>query len=48
MYVLGNRQQFERWVEEGERFRELTKPQKVQQEKLTDHRWFKLEDNDSG
>ncbi|CAG8561905.1 6480_t:CDS:2, partial [Paraglomus occultum] len=46
MYVLGNRQQFEQWVEEGKKFRELTKPQEVQ-EKLTDHSWFRLEDNDS-
>ncbi|CAG8641718.1 2993_t:CDS:2, partial [Paraglomus brasilianum] len=48
MYVLGNRRRFKQWVEEGEVFRELTKPQEVQQEKLTDHSCFKLEDDDSG
>ena len=46
MYVLGNRRQFEEWVEEEEKFRKLTKPQEIR-EKLTDHSWFKLEDNDA-
>ncbi|CAG8559164.1 5990_t:CDS:2, partial [Paraglomus occultum] len=45
MYVLGNRRQFEQWVEERGIFREFTKPQDVQ-EKLTDHSCFNLEDND--
>ena len=43
MDVLGNHQKFQQWVEEGEKFRELTKPQGVQR-KLTDHIWFNLED----